>query len=142
MKFPKAITVIDASYLLDGGTMTLYALTDSGLKCQIRLNQRAFDSYPDPGRLYFNDQLIDIRSDDESTILELLKTASIISKDRLSSPSENRISKKALILGDDIKEVLENSPEDNLRKFRDNIITFVESDEYVHIAEHGPPKLQ
>lgn len=140
MQIPQSITLSASAYRLDGGTMTLHAVTEAGTKCTIQLNQRVFDSYADPGRLYFNEEPVEVRSDTETQIINLLRTASIAAIKRQAGPPENRISKNALILGDDIKEVMGNSPENNLRKFRDDIIAFVESDEYVQIAKNGIPK--
>ena len=55
----------------------------------------------------------------------------------MDADSENQIPDNALIIGDDIKDVLTSSAEDSILKFRDEIITFVESDEYVRISQHG-----
>ena len=138
MKLPSSITITDSAYWLDGGTTTLQGRTNAGEDCSIQLNQRVFDAYADPGRLLFNGNLVDVRSDKESQILDLLKNATIeIAKSERQA--ENKISKNALILGDDIKKVLENTPEENLRQFRDEIIAYVESDQYVEIATNGIP---
>ena len=133
----------ESSYLLDGGTTILQARTESGRECRIRLNQRRSGGLGDParlpGRLYVDGELVEIRSEYESAVVELLKSASIVPKERPPAPPENRISKNALVLGADIQQVLDSTPEENLRRLRDEIVAFVTSDEYVHIAEHGPP---
>lgn len=138
MHLPNSITITDSAYLLDGGTTTLQGRTNAGEDFSVQLNQRVFDSYANPGRLSFNGKLVDVRSDEESQILQLLRNAAIEMPENEPQP-ENQISKNALILGDDIKQVLENTPEENLRQFRDEIIAYVESDQYVEIATNGIP---
>ena len=120
----------------------LCAIADDGEEHSIRLNQRVFsDFYPNPGCLYFNDERVDVRSEEESRIVQVLKTASIESAIPESLQSRNApISKDALILSDDIRQFLKSSPQDNLRRFRDEIVAFIESDEYVEIATNGLPK--
>ena len=136
MKLPTSITITDSAYWLDGGTTTLLGRTNAGEDFSIQLNQRVFDDYRHPGRLMFNGQLVDVRSDAESQILDLLKSATIEIVEH-EATSENRICKNPIILGDDIKQVMDNSPEENLRQFRDEITAYVESDEYVAIATKG-----
>ena len=139
MQLPDSITITDSAYWLDGGTTTLQGRTNTGDEFSIQLNQRVFDDGgADPGRLLFNEKLVDVRSDTESQILDLLKNATIEIADREPMP-ENQTSKNALILGDDIKQVMDNSPEENLRRFRDDIIAYVESEQYVSIATNGVP---
>lgn len=140
MNLPESITIVDASFMLDGGTTTLHAVSASGEEVRVRLNQRVFDSYGDPGRLYFNGELVEVRSDEEAAIVHLLRNATITSKDDPPTSPENTISKNSIILGDDIRKVIENSPDQNLLDFRDAIVSFVESEEYVQIAKHGLPK--
>ena len=131
----QSIALVSWGYALDGGTMTLFARTDSDDDCAIALNQRVDGTYPNPGRLFFNGRMIEVRSADESAIIGLLKSASV---EPVEPPDagEDDLS-NALIIGDDIKHVLGNTIEENLNEFRDEIITFVESDEYVRMAEHG-----
>jgi hypothetical protein len=142
MQLPTQITIVNSCFFLDGGTVILHAITTDGAKCEIQLNQRVFaEFYANPGRLYFNQELVEVRSADESRIVQLLKDATVKATVREPTPTDNPpISKNALILGDDIREVLESTPEENLRRFRDQIVAFVESDEYVQIATHGLPK--
>jgi len=141
LDIPAQITIVDSSFFLDGGTVALHAITDDGLKCSIQLNQRVFsDFYADPGRLFFNGERIDVRSDKESQIVRLLKTASIESVIKEPPPNSSPpISKNALILGDDIRQFFESSPQSNLERFRNQIVEFIESDEYVRIATCGLP---
>ena len=143
LRLPQSVTLTESSYLLDGGTTILQAKTESGRECRIRLNQRRSGGLGDParlpGRLYVDGELVEVRSERESAVVELLKSASIAPEERPPVPAENRISKNALVLGADIQQVLDSTPQENLRRLRDEVVAFVMSEEYVQIAEHGPP---
>jgi hypothetical protein len=52
----------------------------------------------------------------------------------LEKTGEPPISKDALILGNDIEEYLDSEPVENIRKFREEIVAFVESDDYTTFA--------
>ncbi len=130
-----SLTLVSYAYYFDGGTTTLYAVTDAGAKCTISLVQHMMRQYEDDGRLYFNTDLVEVRSTDESAIIDLLKTASVDLIDLPDADSRNQV--PDLILGDDIKNSVTSSAEDNINKFRDKIISFVESDEYVRISQQG-----
>jgi len=139
VQIPSKITLVESSFWLDGGSVTLHAVTESGEKCRVHLCQRCFPG-SDAGRLYFNGERVEVRSDDERGIVALLRAAPIVLKREPRAPSsEPPISKNAMILSEDIKEVLESTPEQNLRRFRDDIVRFLESDEYVDIAKNGLP---
>ncbi len=142
LKIPSSITLTESEYWLDGGTMVLCAITETGDECHIQLNQREFDTYIDPGRLYFNGRPVAVRSDDELQIVNLLKNAMVAPEINQPASPDDRVSDKAVTLGDDIKELMSLSPEENLRKIRDDMIAFVESDEYIHIAKNGIAKLK
>ncbi|MCA8992888.1 MAG: hypothetical protein KDA88_12945 [Planctomycetaceae bacterium] len=140
MNIPQSITLTEAEFWFDGGTISLHAVTETGDECRIRLNQRMFDTYANPGRLCFNDRPVDIRSKAESEIVDLLKLASVVPREAPQKLTDERISPNAIILGDDIKDVVNSSPGENLLRHRDRIVAYVESDEYVQIAKNGVPK--
>jgi len=141
VQIPNEITLVESSYWLDGGSITLHGVTESGSECRIHLTQRCFPNSGNEGRLYFNDELVDVRCNDELRIVELLRSAPIATKHREpTSSDEPPISKNALILSEDIRDFFASEPEQNLRRFRDEIVKFVESDEYVEIAKSGLPK--
>lgn len=139
-----SLRLIFWSYALDGGTTTLYAVTDKGHRCIIRLNQHAiFDDYSPsendaPGRLLFNDSLIDVRSDSEGKLIDLLKgaTLKLISGDDLRGLSDNATTIVPVLDGMTIAD-----EKNTLKMCRDEIVEFVLSDAYIKIAQHGLPKL-
>ena len=113
------------------------------------LNQHAYIPEPKyfdrglPGRLHFNENLIEVRSLQEQSLLSLLKSAEVRhfpeddSSNKPIEPSPNR-----LVLGDDLKEIFNQTPEENLHSMLKKVIAFVESDEYVKFAEEVNQKLK
>ena len=128
---PTSITLVESNYWLDGGSTTLHAVSESGTEHLIHLNQRRMPGSKNPGRLLFDYTLIPVRSDAETRIIELLRSAKV-DADEGAPPTQpkNR-------LGDDIKNVLENSPAANIEEFRREIIEYLQSDEYLEIARTG-----
>lgn len=119
----------------------LRAEDESGRGCNITLVQHAFpDPSPDPdcipGRLYFDGELVPLRSDLECQVLALLRSAEFRCAGRAPTPDgQPRISPNALILGDDIRRVLTRGPDENLRAQLVEVVRFVESDDYLRFAD-------
>ena len=130
---PESITLVESDYWLDGGSTTLHAVSESDTKHLIHLNQRMLPGTKHPGRLLFDNTLVQVRSDVETRIIELLRSAKVDADD--SPPAAQP--KNRLILGDDIKNVLENSPAANIEEFRRSFIEYLQSDEYLEIARTG-----
>ena len=145
MNFPTKFLLYDSAYFLDGGTTQLFFIDEQNKEHLVLLRQHAFVSYrkscPEdlPGRLYFNENLIEIRSPEEKSLLTLLKSADLQYKREVGSSSE-RNPFPSNVNSDDIKEILNQSPEENLRSLR-NVIEFVESDEYISFAEKVNDKI-
>jgi hypothetical protein len=115
----------------------LLAVTDSGEDCSIQLNQRAFlrPVDVDPGQLLINGELINVRSEDELRIVQLLKTASIkVNSTQIPIGHEILSPGSPVITGDDIRQSADDLLEKDVRRLRDDIVAFVESDEYLRIA--------
>ncbi len=113
MAVPSRLTLYNVRFVFDGGTRHLYATDERGAEHRITLVQRMqqiSDPRELPGRLYFDDDLVAVRSDLESDLLRLLKTAEL-------SPCAN-------------------APPDSeiLRGAVNALISFVESDAYVSLA--------
>jgi hypothetical protein len=133
-------------YFLDGGTTILRATDDAGREHGIVLVQHAFpQAGPSqdaiPGRLYFDGELISIRSELEAQVVRLLRTAEVrYIKAAEPEPDQGeriQLSPNALILGDDIRQVLSRGPEENMRAYLAAIVQFVESEEYLRFAERA-----
>jgi hypothetical protein len=139
---PTKLTITNAAFMLDGGTTSLSATDETGNSHLVRLAQHAYDwpgapPHRIPGHLYFDDEVVTVRSADEAVILQLLRNADVQLERTDEPPIGERIelSKNALILGDDIKRVLANTPEQNLREMLQQVIDYVGSAEYVQFAE-------
>jgi hypothetical protein len=138
-QLPTILTIYNGAFALDGGTTYLSATDEAGKDHRVLLIQHAFarpDAPPQalPGRLYFDGELISVRSALEGALLKLLRSATVRVKDEPQAEHQDRISQKALILGDDIKRVVQGSPEQNLRAMLQGIIDYLASDGYVSFA--------
>jgi hypothetical protein len=135
---PKQLVLHASRYYMDGGTACLEATDEAGQPHAVMLVQSVFpggNTFGIPGRLYLDEELVELRSEREAQVLALLRAAEV----RYTPPTEQAgervtLSPNALILGEDIKEVLSRGPEENIRGLRDRIVEFVESPRYVAFA--------
>src|SRR5262245_38149172 len=115
---PAQLTIYDCAYCLDGGTISLAAIDDAGAEPSIVLiKHRSPRPSEDviPGRLYFDHVLVPIRSELESQLVRLLRAAECQSSPGEEESSERiKFSPNVVVLGEDIRQVLTRSPEDNL----------------------------
>ena len=116
--------------------MLILAITPEGEQCEIRLKQRVDTSDANLGRLLFNNHLIPVRSEEEAQIIRLLKNAAT-SQEKFEVPGtiEIRIIKNEIVRGAEINKYLNKPVSDEQRNFCDQMIAYVESGEYVQIAQ-------
>jgi hypothetical protein len=138
MMLPAKLTVHNFWYALDGGTTILQTTDEAGQNHSVMLVQHAFpNANPSlraiPGRLYFDGELVPMRSELEAGLLAILRTAEIQYSEPFSE--QGRISPKTLILGNGIREVFSRSHEDNIRALLAELIQFVESEAYLRFVE-------
>ena len=79
---PERITLHDAAFATDGGSTYLWVTDETGREHRVRLVQHAFPARSTspgevPGRLYFDGQLVPIRSEFEASVLSLLRSAEV-----------------------------------------------------------------
>jgi hypothetical protein len=129
-ELPTRIVVRDCALTLDGGTIHLIATDEAGRQVSIVLATSLPGSSMVAGRLYFDGGLVPMRSEREARILKLLSEAPVQAP-RL--PPRGRASRRAII-GEDIKEFLEQTPEENCRAFIRKIIEAVQSESYLCLA--------
>ena len=130
-ELPIRIIVRDCALALDGGTIHLIATDEAGHQVSIMLaTSLPGSSMRVAGRLYFDGSLVPMRSEREARILKLLSEATV-QVPRL--PPSGRTSRMA-ILGEDIKEFLEQTPEENCRAFIRKIVESVQSESYLRFA--------
>ena len=72
-----------ATYATDGGSIRLHVIDDNGSIRNLILVQHMFREHLNVnrrfGRLYFDDCLIDVRSSDETALINFLQTAPVCS---------------------------------------------------------------
>ncbi|QDU55540.1 hypothetical protein [Aeoliella mucimassa] len=140
MQLPQTLTICGSKYFLDGGTTILEAIDPSGRERRVLLTQHVFPSHDEtrdfiPGRLFFDGELVEMRSNEEYQLLHLLRTADFSPKttEKVDGTPIER-SSDAIVFGNDLKNIFERSPEDNLRAFADQIVGYVESDAYLQFS--------
>ena len=139
MELPTSLVLRGTQFYMDGGTTRLACTDERNQPHTVMLVQRAFaggNTFGISGRLYFDGELVLLRSPAEARLLELLRSAEV----RYTPPDgeppgeQVKLSPNALILGDDIKQVLTRGPEENIRGLRDTIVEFVASARYESFA--------
>jgi hypothetical protein len=141
MTLPQHLTVCDSLYMLDGGTTLLTATDEGGTRHTVMLVQSAFPKVNEffpylPGRLYFDEQLVSVRSRREAELIALLRGCEIQYASTFDEEAAETadLSSHRVILGDDIKQVMSRGPEENLRALLAQVIERVESPAYVAYA--------
>jgi hypothetical protein len=78
---PAQLTMCDFAIATDGGTIFLRAIDETDREHRIVLAQHAFPRRPStdsvPGRLYFDDHLVPLRSELEARVLSLLRSSPV-----------------------------------------------------------------
>ena len=132
VKLPAQLTLRDYQYLLDGGTTELSGTDEAGCRHVVALTAHLTPrGAADGGRLYFDGELIDIRSDDEAGVLDLLRTATV--QGNREPPPANP--PNVVVFGDDIKRVMSRSDSENIRELTAQVIEFVDSNRYLEFEE-------
>ena len=132
-KLPIRICLTDGGAYLDGGTRTFDAITESGEHVKIRLNQHMLGGTEDPGRLFYNGNIVDVRSECENLLLSLLETAEIkIEEGPHPDTTPNYIGPPA--------ETIESWNEEKISwidESRTQVIDFVRSERYIEVSKNG-----
>ena len=83
MAIPKLQEIVRATFAMDGGSICLYIHDESGEIHRAELVQHMIPPNSTPqrrfGRLYFDDRLIDVRSEEEVALINFLQAAPGIS---------------------------------------------------------------
>ena len=140
--FPEQITITEGFYLTDGGSIVLIAKDSTGRQYEITLSQHLILEYLDPkrppGRLYFNHQLIHVRSEAEAQILQLIKACRIADDPEPPAPSKDlQEGGPGMIIGEDLKEYhlkLSEGKHAVLQHLVQMLIAYLESEDYLVIA--------
>ena len=145
MSIPSTVIILSGAFATDGGSISLLLSDPHGHKHNVLLSQHllppsGFPGERIPGRLYFNGSLVEIRSQDELTIISALKKASI----KTPTPKKNSFNaidsgQPGMIVGDDIKNYFDKiaeGPEAAIRHLVCELTGYVESEEYVTFARN------
>ena len=132
------IFIENCAMAMDGGSIVFLLKDDNGTKFELNLPQYQLEgNFADkiPGRIHLNNRPIEVRSPEESHIIE--KLSLYIEKNQLTekekvAPPENR-----LILSGDINayfKEIDKGPEYATNHLVKEVIKFVESDAYLAVA--------
>ncbi|WP_146404768.1 hypothetical protein [Planctomycetes bacterium CA13] len=126
----ESVTLVSGAITQDGGTRMLLAVTETGKRCSIVLVQPGFGDPEFRARLYFNNEMVGVRSDREDHLLALLNAASFhfLDPSVTNTISDEEFLHAIATESDDI------SNDDFLRSLRDDVVDFVESDVYIEDA--------
>ena len=143
MKIPDQITLIESFYLSDGGTIVLIGEEPNTTRHQITLYQslllNEIDPNKLPGRLYFNQLIIPVRSKMEADIIRLLQASKIVEEPTTPSTAKTAFNDgPGMIIGDDLKGYYAKLTEGKsavIRYLRDLMLSRVQSQEYLQLAQ-------
>jgi hypothetical protein len=130
-ELPTRIAVRDCAMALDGGTIHLSATDEAGRLISIMLaTPLPSSSMRVAGRLYFDEDLVPMRSEREVGILKLLSEASVEAPGLPPRVQKSQI----VVIGQDIKDFLEQTPEENCRAVIRKIVESVQSESYLRLV--------
>ncbi len=136
MIIPKKLMIDNASYALDGGSISILAKDPDDNNHQIGLE---IDFYSienshylgQVSRLYFNNVLVPVRSEAEELLLKSLREAEIKKEDWDSNYfHETPIQNNDIVNGQDIQDFFKSPPKGSSNAI-DDLIACVESEDYV-----------
>lgn len=141
MTSPRDLIIEDAAYAMDGGSIFLSLRDEAGLSHTLILVQHRIPMIADdprvPGRLYLNNRIIKVRSDEERELLAELKSASIL-PGNIQSPAPKKHNNPSLVTSDDIEKyqtAISVSPEEAIHYLVHSLVEFVESGEYIRLHQ-------
>lgn len=143
MDIPLIVTILDGAFATDGGSIFLSVSDPDGNRHSVLLAQHLLPPWGDsnqrkPGRLYFDGVMLEVRSEDEKQIMSALKQAKIrLPLGRKSGAGAVSARQPGMIVGEDIRNYyskIEEGPESALIHLVNELIEYVDSDEYVAFA--------
>lgn len=141
MNIPLRLTFHDAEYALDGGSITLHATDERGAEHHVYIPRNIYSDGGTPrhptGLLYFDNELIPVRSDLEHRLLRLFRESRLVPAST-PRPGSEKLTPPFTVVGDDLKRLVRGTPEGNLRWLVGSVISFVESDSYARSRSVGP----
>lgn len=143
MEIPEKLAIVEGFYFTDGGSIVLIGEDTDSTRHQITLVQHrfldTFDPNMTPGRLYFNQQMIPVRSEEEADLISLLEASEIV-PDEPPEPEKSEACAGdglVVVVGDDLKEYYAKVAEgkgEAIQHLIGELLNFVQSREYFRIA--------
>jgi hypothetical protein len=142
MRIPDQFVVEDGAFATDGGSIYLHLSGLAGSTHKLVLWQHLFIDDPDPdrlpGRLYFDDALVPVRSEPESQLLLTLRQARLNSPQAKTADAEDSSRSSArLVVGRDIQDYqskIDEGPATALAHLVSELLKYVVSDAYVELV--------
>src|SRR5262245_58083423 len=136
---PTSLIVMNCAYRLDGGSISFEFREPDGTRHTLYVPQHSlpsnFRASDPPGALIFDGQPLAVRGSEEAALLAALRKASM---EPCSSVHEGLAARERLHgMGSDISDYLaaiDQGPQAAMQHLIDQVISFVESDEYVRVA--------
>jgi hypothetical protein len=150
MEIPEKLTIVDGFYFTDGGSIVLIAEETDSIRHQITLAQHRFLEIFDPnlipGRLYFNHQMVPVRSEMEAKLIALVQASAIVPAEPQESGKGEASTSDGpmMVVGDDLKEYYAKVAEGKgevIQHLIETLLNFVQSREYVRIAKKIEKKI-
>ncbi len=143
MRGPDSFVILNGAFASDGGSIALHVRDSQGSEHSLLLQQHLLLHQENPsrlpGRLYYDNVLVPVRSEVESRILAALHEGDIES----AAPEKNEDTEgrsnanPGMVVGDDIKEYMskiDQGPNAALAHLVERLIEYVESSEYVELS--------
>lgn len=139
MEIPEELVVEEGAYASDGGSTYLRVRDGQGTRHDIMLWQHMFTDAPDPGRLpgrlYFDDTLLAVRSDQERRLIQALRVARLDAPQTADRPARER--GPGMVVGKDLQDYnakIAEGPAAALAHLVQGVVDWVESEAYVELA--------
>lgn len=128
-------TITKCAMAMDGGSLWLFLNDSNGNQHTILIPQFLepdnFASSRPPGSLIFDGKVVDVRGEEENSIVNALKIADIFSEDMEPDRFHND---PHLETSSDVREFMSGSIKKVMEQTVSKIIKYIESDKYVELA--------
>lgn len=131
-QYPNEITITNGAFALDGGSISIFGNDENGKTIHIHLGWSINAQMSGEGQLYFNDIAVPKRSYEESYVLSLLENVNY--EDKSPKKDEPQISSKRIIIGEDIKRIMDGMDEGPIpfmKSIVKQLLFNVRSDKYI-----------
>jgi hypothetical protein len=122
---PESFVITDGNARRPEDGFYLHGFTCNNEHVSVQIRQSDIPDLAYPGRLFFNHQLVEVRSPEEAAILAMLKSA--VFGDKLNDSGTGTVTYNPGPI----------TEKRSLERIRDSIVAYVESDRFIEIARDG-----